>query len=165
MMKSFLWSGHFIFTVSTANILNFICLSPGSFNALNADILHTETPVKVAKYAGGREVRLEPGLALPPPDLRPLNRRASHSGNLGGCGEAGARGPGEQADLCTDLLSVPRQRTRGSSLPDTITSTELYRLRYGVWRGKYNIQTAYTYLKLNQLIIFVAETSPLLERK
>lgn len=95
----------------------------GSFNPLNTipDILDTE--VDSGHYASSVcEARL--GLSLPPPDLRPLNRRASHAGNLGEVrAEAGDR------HREPDFLSVPRQRTRGSSLPDNISSEEIYRLR------------------------------------
>ena len=97
--------------------------SAGSFNPLNTipDILDTEDDP--GHYASNVcEARL--GLSLPPPDMRPLNRRASHAGNLGEVrAEAGDR------HREPDFLSVPRQRTRGSSLPDNISSEEIYRLR------------------------------------
>ena len=97
--------------------------SAGSFNPLNTipDILDTEDDP--GHYTSNVcEARL--GLSLPPPDMRPLNRRASHAGNLGEVrAEAGDR------HREPDFLSVPRQRTRGSSLPDNISSEEIYRLR------------------------------------
>ena len=54
-------------------------------------------------------------------ELRPahqLSRRASHI-------EVGAGG----AETRRDLLVVPSQRSRGVSLPGSISSTDLYRLR------------------------------------
>ena len=70
---------------------------------------------------------LNPALTLPPPDSRPLSRRASHAGNLGQRGHQ----PGEDPDAWSkqDFLNVPKTRSRGSSLPDNISTEELYRLR------------------------------------
>ena len=107
-----------------------LVFSAGSFNPLNTipDILDTED--NPGHYTSNVcEARL--GLSLPPPDLRPLNRRASHAGNLGEVrAEAGDRN--REPDFPCDFLSVPRQRTRGSSLPDNISSEEIYRLRCDV---------------------------------
>jgi len=83
-------------------------------------------------------------LSQPPPDARPLSRRASHAGNLG---QTYKRDPfnhrqGENSELPLggaqklDFLNVPRQRNRGTSLPDNISTTELYRLRNFSTSGK-----------------------------
>ena len=119
--------------------------SAGSFNPLNTipDILDTEDDP--GHYTSNVcEARL--GLSLPPPDLRPLNRRASHAGNLG---QARPEAGGHKEP---DLLSVPRQRTRGSSLPDNISSEELYRLRC----HEEPLYLVYCYLEAAQLTLFLS---------
>ena len=65
---------------------------------------------------------------------RLLHRRNSHAGNLGQVPQPRQPpSPGQQQQA---FLNVPRGRTRGSSLPDTINSSELYRLRNFATHGK-----------------------------
>ena len=118
--------------------------SAGSFNTLNTipDILDTESTRD--NYHNVCEARL--GLSLPPPDLRPLNRRASHAGNLG------QPRPEAGGHKEPDLLSVPRQRTRGSSLPYNISSEELYRLRC----DEEPLYLVYCYVEATQLTLFLS---------
>ena len=85
------------------------------------------------------ETVADPWLAvnnLPQPETRHLHRRASHAGNLG----VHSRYEPEQyhetshntgtPTVTNNLLNVPtRQRNRGTSLPENISTSELYRLR------------------------------------
>ena len=69
-------------------------------------------------------------LLVPSPSMRPLHRRETHAGNLG---QSISRSPSQTVQ---PFLNVPKARTRGSSLPDKITTSELYRLRNFATSGR-----------------------------
>ena len=69
------------------------------------------------------------GFLRPSPYGRRISRRASHTDIL--------RKPTfEHTDPSTPLLTVPGARSRGSSLPDQLSSSELYRLRNFATSGR-----------------------------
>ena len=78
-----------------------------------------------------------------------LQRRNSHTGNLGNTIQQQhvSPAPAQQA-----FLNVPRSRSRGSSLPDTINSAELYRLRNFATSGKKVINKGDSYKSRNSSI-------------
>jgi hypothetical protein len=78
-----------------------------------------------------------------------LQRRNSHAGNLGNTIQQQhvSPAPAQQA-----FLNVPRSRSRGSSLPDTINSAELYRLRNFATSGKRVINKGDSYRSRNSSI-------------
>ena len=85
---------------------------------------------------------------FPAPD-KMLHRRNSHAGNLGNTVQQQhvSPAPSQQA-----FLNVPRSRSRGSSLPDTINSAELYRLRNFATSGKKVINKGDSYRSRNNSI-------------
>ena len=90
--------------------------------------------------------QLHSGLLHPAPYRRRINRRASHAGNLG------QTAPNHYESPSTPLqpfLNVPRSRSRGSSLPDEISSSELYRLRNFSTSGKKVINKGDSYRSRN----------------
>merc|ERR1740137_56875 len=73
--------------------------------------------------------QLPPYLLCQTPD-RQMFRRASHAGNLSTSDrQQQAVSPGAPAQNKSDLLNVPLSRCRGSSLPDNLSSCDLYKLR------------------------------------
>ena len=78
-----------------------------------------------------------------------LHRRNSHAGNVGNSIQQQhvSQAPSQQA-----FLNVPNSRSRGSSLPDTINSTELYRLRNFATSGKRVINKGDSYRSRNSSI-------------
>ena len=74
-----------------------------------------------------------PANFLFPAPPAPLSRRNSHAGNLGQTAQQHPVSPGPTQQA---FLNVPRARSRGSSLPDTINSNELLRLRNFATSGK-----------------------------
>jgi hypothetical protein len=78
-----------------------------------------------------------------------LQRRNSYAGNLGNTIQRQhvSPAPSQQA-----FLNVPRSRSRGSSLPDTINSTDLYRLRKFATSGKRVINKGDSYRSRNSSI-------------
>ena len=69
------------------------------------------------------------GFLRPSPYGRRISRRASHTDIL-------RNSTPEHVDPSTPLLTVPGARSRGSSLPDQLSSSELYRLRNFATSGR-----------------------------
>ena len=95
--------------------------------------------------------QLPPDLLCPSPfSNKLLFRRASHAGNLGQADRQ------QQVYLppTQPFLNVPRSRSRsrGSSLPDNISSSELYRLRNFATSGKRVINKGDSYRSRNNSI-------------
>ena len=92
---------------------------------------------------------LPPDLLCPSPSERLLYRRASHAGNLG---QAGRHKHVSPIPTQPSFLNVPRSRSRGSSLPDNISSSELYRLRNFATSGKRVINKGDSYRSRNSSV-------------
>ena len=90
--------------------------------------------------------QLLPDILCPTPDQPPY-RRASHSGNFSQQQGAPAAVTHQSA-----LLNVPISRCRGSSLPENLSSCDLYRLRNFSISGKKVINNGDSYKSRNSSI-------------